>query len=269
MPAIGDAVQQYWGEQLELMVTLPAHVAQREPESIHDLRAAGRRVRATVRTFQPLIRKQLAIRLEDGLEWYNGLLGKARDAEVIAEEVAELFTDEPGSGTVLGVLEAEREEAALAADEMLRGPGASRVIGLVGQVAADPWRGSLRSADDAPWLDRLDWTVKRVAREWEQGSQTGEAETEWMHRLRRRAKSARYGFESVADSVDGAADRADAFAKVATLLGVVQDTAVIEQAMAIWPDVVVADVLAQRREMAAEALAEVPAAVRAALQISD
>ena len=44
MAKTAAAVQQYWADQLELMRTLPAEVHSRQPESIHDLRVASRRL---------------------------------------------------------------------------------------------------------------------------------------------------------------------------------------------------------------------------------
>ena len=55
------AAVQYWADQLELMRTLPAEVHSRgQPESIHDLRVASRRLKATVRLYQPLLSPRLA-----------------------------------------------------------------------------------------------------------------------------------------------------------------------------------------------------------------
>ena len=94
MAKTAAAVQQYWADQLELMRTLPAEVHSRQPESIHDLRAASRRLKATGRLYQPLLRPRLANNLIELLDWYNAQLGQARDAEVIAEE-ADLLDERP------------------------------------------------------------------------------------------------------------------------------------------------------------------------------
>ena len=106
MAKTAAAVQQYWADQLELMRTLPAEVHSRQPESIHDLRAASRRLKATVRLYQPLLRPRLANNLIELLDWYNAQLGQARDAEVIAEEVAEtaIKLQEAGNGPTLQLL---------------------------------------------------------------------------------------------------------------------------------------------------------------------
>ena len=112
MAKTAAAVQQYWADQLELMRTLPAEVHSRQPESIHDLRAASRRLKATVRLYQPLLRPRLANNLIELLDWYNAQLGQARDAEVIAEEVADLLDERPGARAVIAALEAEARRTA-------------------------------------------------------------------------------------------------------------------------------------------------------------
>lgn len=50
MSKTASRVEGYWIEQIGLMRELPAAVTANEPESIHDLRAAGRRLKATIRT---------------------------------------------------------------------------------------------------------------------------------------------------------------------------------------------------------------------------
>ena len=88
---------------------------------------------------------------------------------------------------------------------------------------------------------------------------------EWAHRLRRRAKAARYAAESVEGAIPEFKKKAAGYARVATLLGIVQDTVVIKRALMVWPTALVADPVAARERLAAEARSEVPQAVREAL----
>lgn len=261
-------VQQYWADQLELMRTLPAEVHSRQPDSVHDLRAAGRRLKATVRLYRPLLRPKLAELLMTELDWYNAQLGQARDAEVIAEEVADLLGNRPGSRAVIAALDAERRRTAHIADRMLLSDRAAGVLEVVAEVVADPWR-STRQTGTPPsrteLFDRVRWAEKRVAREWRDGPRGGEETLEWAHRLRRRAKAARYAAESVEGAMPGARKKAAQYARVATLLGIVQDTAVIKRALMVWPTAVVTEPVAVRERLAEEARSEVPQAIREAL----
>lgn len=259
------SIQGYWAEQLDLLRTLPAEVHARQPESIHDLRAAGRRLKATVRTYRPLIRRRLGRKVLRQLSWYNTVLGQARDAEVIADEVGELLGERPGGRAVIAALESERRRTAHLADNMLRSPAAEEVLASVAELVENPWRKSLLRKQQRPGPDQIDrrirWAERRVAREWRLGPQGGEDDHTWRHRLRRRAKAARYAYESITAAQPAAAETARAYARVATLLGVLQDTIVIRQSLAVWPQVIVADLNAARDELDQQARAEVPQAI--------
>ena len=258
------AVQQYWADQLALMRTLPAEVHSRQPDSIHDLRAAGRRLKASVRLYRPLVRPKLAEQVLTELDWYNSQLGQARDAEVIAEEVASLLGNRPGTRAVIAALDAERRRTA----HMLLSDRAAGVLELVAEVVADPWRSTGKTGAPPPRsevFDRVRWAEKRVAREWRDGPRDREETLEWAHRLRRRAKAARYAAESVEGAMPGARKKAGQYARVATLLGIVQDTVVIKRALMVWPTALVTEPVAVRERLAEEARSEVPQAIREAL----
>jgi inorganic triphosphatase YgiF len=53
-----------------------------EPESLHQLRVATRRLRAVLRTAQPILLPEWATSLQQELEWLSELLGPARDLDV-------------------------------------------------------------------------------------------------------------------------------------------------------------------------------------------
>ncbi|WP_337821915.1 CHAD domain-containing protein [Amycolatopsis sp. A1MSW2902] len=53
-----------------------------EPEGVHDLRVAARRIRATLRTFAPVLGGRLAGRFGSALRWLGASAGPARDVEV-------------------------------------------------------------------------------------------------------------------------------------------------------------------------------------------
>ena len=96
---------------------------------------------------------------------------------------------------------------------------------LIAELVADPWSARPDKPSRGPGrnavLRRVRWAERRVADEWRQGPDREEDEHVWMHRLRRRAKAARYAHESITAAVPESQDAAAAYAKVATLLGVV------------------------------------------------
>ena len=274
MPSSAAAVQQYWAAQLELMRTLPAEVHARQPESVHDLRAAGRRLKATVRLYQPLLRPKSARRVMAQLDWYNALLGQARDAEVIAAEVADLLGHRPGARAVIAALEAEVRRTAHLADNMLTSARAAEVLATVAEFVDNPWRTAATSGQTPSGLrvpsgnevrGRVRWAEERVASEWQAGPADGEDQLTWSHRLRRRAKAARYAAESLETTSHEFEKKATRYARVATLLGIVQDSVVIKQALSVWPMALVGEPVAAREQLAEQAQSEVPQAIAEAL----
>ncbi|WP_154654276.1 CHAD domain-containing protein [Acidipropionibacterium thoenii] len=283
MSKAARSVQQYWAEQVELMRTLPAQVARRDPDGIHDLRAAGRRLRATIRIYRPLLHQKQAVRLLDELLWYNGVLGQARDAEVAAQHVKELLeaagrgsephdADLEGAEELLHRLGAEQERTARQVDQMLAGDRSQALIGELTQFASDPWRNSLARSGKGPRrsriLARVAWAENRAAEIREQLDDVGlagEALAPTRHRLRRRIKAARYAHESLGESVKGAAERADRHAEAADVLGEMQDAVVVAQVLAGDSSQAAEAVIAEQRRLSEDAARRAPGIVDRAL----
>ncbi|NUS43107.1 MAG: CHAD domain-containing protein [Mycobacteriaceae bacterium] len=59
-----------------------------EPDSVHQMRVATRRLRSLLRSGRPLLERAVVDHLRAELRWLAGLLGRARDAEVQAERGA-------------------------------------------------------------------------------------------------------------------------------------------------------------------------------------
>lgn len=272
MSAVARNVERYWEKQLALMRSLPAAVAARDPDAVHDLRAAGRRLRATIAAFTPLERRRLSGRVAGELAWYNDILGAARDAEVACEQVAELT----GDADLTAGLTARRRLTVERADEMLASHRASGLLDALDVFAADPWRASVarsgRGPSDKRMRARIAWSQRRVGRAWAtvEAVDGSAAAASAEHRLRRRAKAARYVLEAVGDAVPGADESAGRYADLASLLGVLQDTVVVERALAcVCPhgrSIRAEAVRLEQIRRADEARSGLSAAVRAALR---
>jgi len=265
-------VQRYWAEQFDLMRRLVPAVRAREPESIHDLRAAGRRLKATVRIFRPLLRPRLAERLLLELDWYNAVLGRARDAEVVHEHMAELLSGHPGAQPLLDDLAAERERLAGKADAMLATDRVDQLDDLVEELTFKPWRRALRRGGRDPSrrqiLRRVRWAERRVGLVWREIPAHEEDRREWEHRLRRRAKAARYAAEAVASAKHAADGKAERYAHVADVLGIVQDSVVVELVLAGRSDDLAVTAIAEQRRRSQEAERQLADAVEQALPAS-
>jgi CHAD domain-containing protein len=207
------------GYRDELLAREPGVRLGADPEELHKQRVATRRFRSLVRSARPVLEDPIrAERLRDELRWLGALLGEVRDRDVLIDYlVAELATLEEAAafGAVLELLDGERDEAreqligaldgpryATLLAELERLPGLKEGASL-GPVAADDYRRLRRAAR------RLD----------------AKATDEELHRLRIRAKRARYAAEAVGakkEFLDRAKDLQD-------VLGEHQDAVVAEE----------------------------------------
>jgi CHAD domain-containing protein len=207
------------GYREELLAREPGARLGADPEELHKQRVATRRLRSLLRSARRKLEDPIrAERLRDELRWLGALLGEVRDRDVLIDYlVAELATLEEAAafGAVLELLDGERDEsrqqligaldgpryAALLA-ELERLPGLKEDASLEG-IAADGYR-----------------RLRKAARKLD-----GEATDEELHRVRIRAKRARYAAEAV-----GAKKRFVKRAKdLQDVLGEHQDAVVAEE----------------------------------------
>jgi CHAD domain-containing protein len=179
-----------------------------DPEELHDMRVATRRLRAALSLFAAVLPAR-AQALREELGWMGRLLGAVRDLDVQQEGLSEMADASAGWASVapgapehdpLGELSAllDREWKAARAD-MLRGLDSVRwerlCRGLVAMVLQGPARRSVASR--APALVGLpDLVLARhdaVAKAAKRARRTGEVTD--FHRLRIRSKRLRYALE--------------------------------------------------------------------------
>lgn len=80
----GQVLLAYLRAQTEKLTWLDPMVRRDEPDSVHQMRAATRRLGSTLRSFGKIIRRSDTQRLAGELKWLGDLLGEARDGEVLA-----------------------------------------------------------------------------------------------------------------------------------------------------------------------------------------
>ncbi len=215
------AVAAYICDQRDAIVTLDPGVRRGDPEAVHMMRVACRRLRSTLRTFRPFLDRARTDPLGAELRWLAGELGLLRDSQV----------------------QAERLRAAVAAEptELVIGPVARRISD---HFAADATQAGERvaAALDSPrystLLDDLDALVEATA-----GQEAGAAE------LRKRARKAVRRVDRRLDRAAALSARPEATPSVTPPLpGVVRDrSAVLHEARKA----------AKRARYAAEALSAV------------
>jgi CHAD domain-containing protein len=206
-------------EQLGALVDREPGVRRGEdPEAVHQQRVASRRLRSLLRTARPrLSDPQRSEHLREELRWLGNALGEVRDRDVlIAHRENELASLEEASAfrRVLKLLDDERDKAR---DKLMVALDSPRYQRLLEELENPPAlaNGGLRSAAIKEH-QRLRKAVKGLS---------DEPPDEELHKVRIRAKRARYAAEAV-----GAGQRYIKRAKtLQDVLGEHQDAAVAEK----------------------------------------
>lgn len=214
----------------ERLLAVEPAVRQDEPDAVHQMRVAARRLRSLLRSYAPLLKHPQVDRLRADLQWLGLVLGEARDAEVRAERAhqalaalpAELV-DAPVVDRLVGTARSAYTTAHVAALKALDGPKHAKLRDRLTRLTTDP---PLRRRANKPaeqTLDRLltkecrrlNKLIKRAAR-----ASSPDDRTTALHDVRKAAKRLRYAAEA---AVPALGERGTAIAKAAkelqTMLG--------------------------------------------------
>lgn len=85
-PASG-VVTAYLGEQIGELLAIDPAVRLEEPDAVHQMRSAARRMRSALAVYRKLFGTAAVRRLRDELQWLGRILGSPRDAEVMRERL--------------------------------------------------------------------------------------------------------------------------------------------------------------------------------------
>jgi CHAD domain-containing protein len=162
--------------------------------AVHALRVATRRLRATLRLFEPAL-PATARQLGEELASVGRTIGAVRDLDVLEGAISAASTDvsralRPGLGTVLHELRARRRTAHRALVDALDGPRLRALVARLGTVT-----GSRRDPLGAVVVELvrpLMRSVRRAGRDLDE-----DATPEKFHRLRVRVKRLRYALETL------------------------------------------------------------------------
>lgn len=197
-------------------------------EDVHQMRVATRRFRAVLRAARPFFADGRAENVRAELGWLADLLGSVRDLDVLIgrarEERARLdVSEQAGAAYVIDLLVTERESARARLVAGMRTKRYMRLLGRLEDVANHPPLG-----DEDMRLDRLARNEFKKLRK-AASALTERSTDEEVHRIRVRAKRARYTAELAEPAVGKRATRfirrAKRFQDVA---GELQDAVVAE-----------------------------------------
>jgi CHAD domain-containing protein len=163
-----------------------------DPEDLHQLRVATRRLRAFLRAARPLLDQSASEALRVELGWLGGALGPARDLDVLTEElrrqIAELGEDGEPLADLVADLEAQRAAARGALVAIM---AESRYLALLDRLDSV---GQLVSGDDDTTLARIWWRAHKRLRTAVERLET-DPEDDALHAVRIDVKRARYAAE--------------------------------------------------------------------------
>ena len=233
----------YVRAQRDTLVDFDPRVRRDEPDAVHKMRVATRRLRSTLRTFRPLWDRSAADDLRSELGWLADVLGKVRDAEVLEARLrgeldavpVELVLG-PVADRLLGGLAAQAARDRRALVTALNGKRYAALLDDLDELlAAAPTERGLRPAETyVP--HRVRWAVGKVdalldtAEAAEPGALPlpGVLDRDTaLHEARKAAKRARYAAEAAAPvGGPGAAALATALEGVQELLGDQHDSVV-------------------------------------------
>ncbi len=236
----GSVAAGYLAQQVSALTAEDPHVRMDIRDGIHQMRVATRRLRTALATFRPLFKPGSGQELRDELKWLGGVLGQARDAEVMRShlqtEVAQLPAElvlGPIARRVDLELNAAHQQAYAAVIETLDGDRYLRLVQSLEAFVASPPFTERADASAGAELRRL---VRRACRRTTQAADAADAaespaeRDHLLHEVRKTAKRARYAAEAVQPVIGKPARR------VATVMEAIQENlgdhqdAVVERA---------------------------------------
>jgi CHAD domain-containing protein len=207
----GEVVLGYLAAQSARLSVLDLAVRRDKPDAVHQMRVTVRRLRTALQSFTPVLPKQDTAHLRAGLKWLSGLLGNARDAEVLTDRL--------------------RGGLAAVPPELVLGPVQARISVHFAPVEAEARRDLLTALDsgryqelraelgrllDEPPLTReaaapaarvlpssVGRAYRRTRRRMRAADRTpaGQARDAALHEARKAAKRARYAAEVAAPAL--------------------------------------------------------------------
>lgn len=217
----GDVLLSYLRAQYEELVKQDLRVRRDEPDSVHQMRVASRRMRSALRAYRRLLPGTSRVR--DELQWLGRQLAVARDLEAQQEHLESLVGSLPGE-LVVGPVSARltrhfapaRAEARTTVLDTLGDRRYRRLLDAVDRLLAEP---QLAKHASRPASSELKRHVRRAYRRAKRRVSSDRP----LHAVRKAAKQYRYALE-----VAGKNKRRKRARDLTKLLGEHQDSLVTQ-----------------------------------------
>ncbi len=233
----GDVVLAYLRKHAARLKSLDPLVRADEPDAVHQMRVTTRRLRSTLQSFGEIIPHSGTEGMLAELKWLGGVLGEARDAEVLASRLARNLRTIPPE-LVLGPAKARVQGhfapiQAAARTNVLAALDSARYFALrdsLDELVADP---PLSAEAGQPAGRVLPATARRTYRRTRRrirragDTPAGGPQEAAYHEARKAAKRARYAGEAISPALGRDARRfTKQMKKIQSVLGDHQDAVV-------------------------------------------
>lgn len=236
--AAGDVLLAYLAEQVQALTEQDPNVRLDAHDAVHKMRVATRRMRSALATYGKLLAAPEKVRFLRGeLKWLAGVLGEARDAEVMHERLKDMLAKEP-TELVMGPV-TRRVDIELGGDyqraheqvlEVLDGQRYFHLIETLESLLAAPAltkSGRQPARKVIPQLIQRDVKRLRAAVEEAKNHPAGTGDHPALHEARKDGKRLRYAAEAASPISPKKASRlVDAAHAVTKVLGDHQDSLV-------------------------------------------
>jgi CHAD domain-containing protein len=237
----------YVRAQRDAIIARDPRVRREEPDAVHKMRVATRRLRSAFKTYRPLWDRAATDHLRAELKWLAGALGKVRDGEVMAARLDAALSDLPAelvvgpvAARLTGGVRAQQARDHRALISALNGRRYAALLDELDMLLAAPptGKGLRPAATYVPHRVRRDLAkVDRLLDAAEQAADhTGPPlpgvldRDAALHEARKAAKQARYAAEAaIPVDPDGATTLAAALEDLQELLGDHHDSVVTRQ----------------------------------------
>jgi CHAD domain-containing protein len=239
----GAGVMEYLGAQLDRLAAEDLRVRRDEPDAVHQLRVASRRLRSALQAYRPLLDRTRTDPLVDGLRELGRELAPARDAEVLHERISSGLAG-LAPELLLGPVQAQMtrhfaREQAEARAAVLAVLDSERHMGLRAALDALVERPPLTKRAARPARKEVPALVARTARRLERAVQVAtdpavpdSQRDAAVHSARKAGKRLRYATEVAKPAVGKQAKKfAKALKGFQSALGEHQDTVVARGAL--------------------------------------
>jgi CHAD domain-containing protein len=210
----GDVVLAYVRDEVEAIARYDTLVRRGEPDAVHQMRVATRRVRSAFQAFDSLLEWEATGPLCAELKWLATTLGQARDAEVLQDRLASGLAEVPAALVVGPVAEhistyftAELVRAGNDVRRALEGRRYLRLLDDLDALLADPPLTSLAQRRAATALAKPVRQSHRRLQHALAAVHGAENRDAAIHEARKAAKRARYAAEAAIPALGASAQR--------------------------------------------------------------